>query len=79
MVQNIFVHFFQWIMINSLHLLNMHQIINRTKMTLYNFHLEVIDTLLPPLPAEPMHTPPRINTLHRLVKNEELDAKGSRK
>lgn len=73
--KKIFVHVLQMIVVNAMHLYNMHAI-DKT-MSLYDFRLSVIEGLLPPKHA-PVPTPPR-NALHKLVQNEERDKKGDRK
>lgn len=77
--KKIFVHFLQMIMINSLHLYSRYQDVNKPKMALYDFRLSVIEALLPPQIPQSVSTPPGRRIMHRLVKNEELDSKGSRK
>uniref|UniRef100_A0A1B6KZ13 PiggyBac transposable element-derived protein 4 C-terminal zinc-finger domain-containing protein n=1 Tax=Graphocephala atropunctata TaxID=36148 RepID=A0A1B6KZ13_9HEMI len=74
--KKIFVHILQLTMVNSLQLFNMHT--QDKRMSLYDFRLSVIESLLPPKNQPPMVTPPR-NALHTLVQNEERDSKGDRK
>lgn len=76
--KKIFIHVLQMLLINSFHLYNMNNItINRTKKTLYDYRMEVLDSLLPP-PIQQQQLP-RTPTTHRLVKNDERDAKGGTK
>ncbi|XP_046685000.1 piggyBac transposable element-derived protein 4-like [Homalodisca vitripennis] len=74
--KKIFVHFLQMAMVNCMFFVNMNS--GARKMPFLEFRDKLVDSLLPPKPAQPPRTLPR-NPLHRLVQNEERDLKGDRK
>lgn len=74
--QKIFIHVLQMILVNSMQLYNMNSV--ASPMSLYEFRLSVIESLLPPKQA-PILISPHRNALHKIVQHEERDARGDRK
>lgn len=76
--KKIFIHILQMTTNNSWYFFNMHR--ERNKMPMYNFRMELIQSLLPPkLPMLPnVTTPSRNRPNHTLTQFEERDIKGDR-
>lgn len=80
--KKMFIHVLQVLLINSFYLYNMHNVIQgKSKMTLYDFRLAVLEQmLLATRDLAQQRTPPARPRLpgneHRLVKNEDRDKNG---
>lgn len=74
----IFIHVLQMLVVNSYHLHNMHTA--GKKMTLYDFRLSIIESLLPPKGnAVRVIPPPARAARHHIVKSKDQDARGGTK